>query len=97
VRWLTDDSVALQRLARDVLGEVLRYDKQHAGELVQTVRTWLEVDRHTERAAQLLHVHTNTLLYRIRRFEKISGRTLSSTQGATEVWLALRAMAHPDQ
>lgn len=97
VRWLTDDSIALQGLAHDVLGEVLRYDSQHAGELVHTVRTWLEIDRHTERAAQLLHVHPNTLLYRIRRFEEISGRTLSTTQGSAEVWLALRAMAHSDR
>ncbi len=94
VRWLTDDSAALQSLAHDVLGAVLRYDGQHTSELVQTVRIWLEVDRHTERAAQLLHIHTNTLFYRVRRFEELSGRTLSTTQGSAEVWLALRAMAH---
>jgi purine catabolism regulator len=97
VRWLTDNTLDLQALAQDVLGDVLEYDTHHAAELVQTVRTWLELDRETHRAAELLHVHPNTLLYRIRRFEEISGRTLSTTQGSTEVWLALRAMAHSDR
>jgi DNA-binding PucR family transcriptional regulator len=30
------------------------------------------------------------LLYRIRRFEQISGRSLASTESLPEVWLALR-------
>jgi purine catabolism regulator len=38
-------------------------------------------------------VHPNTLLYRVRRFEQISGRSLASTEGLAEVWLALRAAA----
>jgi DNA-binding PucR family transcriptional regulator len=33
----------------------------------------------------------NTLLYRIKRFEQLSGRSLASTEGLAEVWLALRA------
>jgi purine catabolism regulator len=55
------------------------------------VRTRLEHDRRTDRAAQELHVHPNTLLYRIHRFEQISNRSLTSTEAVTEVWLALRA------
>lgn len=56
-------------------------------------RTWLERGRRTPEAAQALHIHPNTLLYRIRRFEEISGRSLASTESLAEVWLALRATA----
>lgn len=46
-----------------------------------------------KRAARVLHIHPNTLLYRIRRFEQISGRSLASTESLAEVWLAMRATA----
>ena len=92
-RWLTSDSVDLRALAEQVLGAVIDYDAAHAGDLVTSVRVWLEHDRQTDRAAQALHVHPNTLLYRVRRFEQISGHTLTSTESLAEVWLALRATA----
>jgi purine catabolism regulator len=92
-RWLTSDSADLSALVEQVLGAVLRYDAAHAGDLVTSVRVWLEHDRQTERAAAALHVHPNTLLYRVRRFEQISGRSLGSTESLAEVWLALRATA----
>jgi purine catabolism regulator len=58
-----------------------------------TIRTWLEHDRQTDKAAHALHIHANTLLYRVRRFEQITGRSLSSTEALAETWLALRAAA----
>jgi PucR family transcriptional regulator, purine catabolism regulatory protein len=90
-KWLTGESAELEALAADVLGSVADYDAVHAGELVPSVRVWLEHDRQTERAAQVLHIHPNTLRYRVQRFEEISGRSLSSTASIAEVWLALRA------
>lgn len=91
-RWLTGDSADLRALVEDVLGDVIEYDQAHAGDLIPTVRTWLEHDRQTERAAQALHIHPNTLLYRVHRFEQISGRSLAATESLTEVWLALRTL-----
>jgi DNA-binding PucR family transcriptional regulator len=35
----------------------------------------------------------HTLLYRIRRFEQLSGRSLASTEALAEVWLAMRTTA----
>lgn len=92
-RWLTSDSADLRALVAQVLGAVIDYDAAHAGELVSSVRVWLEHDRQTERAARALHIHPNTLLYRVRRFEQVSGCSLGSTESLAEVWLALRATA----
>ncbi len=92
-RWLTADAADLRELVAQVLGPVLGYDREHGADLVQSVRVWLEHDRQTGRAARVLHVHPNTLLYRVRRFEEISGRSLASTEGLAEVWLALRTTA----
>jgi PucR family transcriptional regulator, purine catabolism regulatory protein len=93
-KWLTGESADLAALAAEVLGSVVQYDAAHAGELVPSIRVWLEQDRHTERAAHALHIHPNTLRYRVQRFEQLTGRSLSSTASLAEVWLALRATAH---
>ena len=73
-RWLTSESAELRALVENVLGDVIGYDQAHAGDLIPTVRTWLEHDRQTERAAQALHIHPNTLL----------GRSLAATESLTE-------------
>ena len=92
-KWLTSETADLRALVSQVLGAVLEYDAVHSGDLVPSVRVWLEHDRQTDRAARALHIHPNTLLYRIRRFEQLSGRSLASTEALAEVWLAMRTTA----
>ncbi len=92
-KWLTSEAADLRVLAEQVLGAVVEYNEVHGTGLVPSVRVWLEHDRQTDRAARALHVHPNTLLYRIRRFEQISGRSLASTESLAEVWLAMRTTA----
>ncbi len=93
-RWLIDDPRALRALSADVLGAVTGYDRTHRSNLVTTVRTWMERDRHNDSVAFALGIHPNTLAYRLGRFEQLSGRKLSSTADLAEVWLALRADEH---
>ncbi|MEE4592892.1 PucR family transcriptional regulator [Streptomyces sp. DSM 41524] len=90
-RWLPDDPAALTDLVEHVLGEALRYDTGHGSRLLTSVRTWMERDRRTDEAAAALHVHPNTLAYRLRRFHELTGRDLSTTGAFAEVWLAIRA------
>ncbi|MDQ2758192.1 MAG: PucR family transcriptional regulator [Actinomycetota bacterium] len=91
-RWLVPDQASLAALVDTVLGPVLTYDATHGDLIVPSVRVWLERDRRTAEAAASLHVHPNTLAYRVRRFEELSGRSLRSTPDLAEVWLALRAV-----
>ncbi|MEU1163507.1 helix-turn-helix domain-containing protein [Streptomyces sp. NPDC005921] len=51
----------------------------------------MERDRRTEDAAAALHIHPNTLSYRLRRFGEVTGRDLATTAAFTEVWFAVRA------
>ncbi len=93
-RWLIDDPRALRALSADVLGAVTSYDRTHRSNLVTTVRTWMERDRHNDSVAFSLGIHPNTLAYRLHRFEQLSGRNLSASADLAEVWLALRAAEH---
>ncbi|GAA5062946.1 purine catabolism regulator [Thermocatellispora tengchongensis] len=92
-RWLPDDPGVLSGLVEHVLGEVLRYDAEHGTRLLASVRTWMERDRRVDEAARALHVHPNTLAYRLRRFGELTGRDLASSGDFAEIWLAIRAAA----
>jgi DNA-binding PucR family transcriptional regulator len=58
-------------------------------ELVATLRAWQEMGMRTEAAAKRLHVHPNTLRYRLGRYEELTGVDLSETEEMVGLWLAL--------
>lgn len=74
-----------------VLGPLLSYDCDHGSELLRTLRVVLDTDRSWQAAASRLHVHKQTLGYRIRQIERLTGRSLKSTRDIGELWFGLRA------
>ncbi|GAA3193750.1 helix-turn-helix domain-containing protein [Actinocorallia longicatena] len=56
----------------------------------QTLTAYLGHDLHVAEAATELHVHPNTLRYRIRRFEELSGLHLERVDDLVSVWWALQ-------
>ncbi len=73
-----------------LLGPVLTYDASHRTELLPTLETFLDCDGSWTRCAQNLHLHVNTLRYRIRRIEQLTGRNLASFTDRVDLYLALR-------
>jgi purine catabolism regulator len=80
-----------RRVAQLVLGPIVRHDEEHTAQLLPTLRAFLTSNRSWTRTAAALHVHKQTLVYRIRRVEELTGRRLDNTQDVVELWLALRA------
>jgi sugar diacid utilization regulator len=75
-----------------VLGPVLDYDARHGGDLLPTVQAFLELDGSWRRCAETLHVHVNTVRYRVRRVEELTGRDLSRLDDRVDVFLALHSL-----
>ncbi|MBV9652618.1 MAG: helix-turn-helix domain-containing protein [Pseudonocardiales bacterium] len=71
------DMQQLMGFARDVLGPLLDYDAQHRGELVRTLSVYLRHHGSHKQSARMLHLHTNTVAYRMARIETITGLNLS--------------------
>lgn len=82
---------ALRAFADSVLAPLDRYDADHGGELVPSLRAFLEHNARWEAAAAELYVHRHTLRYRMRKVEELAGRDLGSAHDRMEFWLALRA------
>ncbi|MEV7041016.1 PucR family transcriptional regulator [Amycolatopsis sp. NPDC051061] len=78
-------------LRRRVLGPLLDYDAEQHTDLVHTVRVFLECSGSPTRAAKALHVHVNTLRYRIGRAGELLGADLTEFTDQLDVYLALRA------
>ena len=76
-------------LARSVLGEVLDLPSADRQLVLQTARTWLAVSGSTSAAAGRLHIHRNTVRYRLRRLEQLSRRDLAEPVAAAELHVAL--------
>lgn len=91
--FLPGDREDSRAAARRVLGPLLQHDADHAGNLVETLRAFLEENRSWQRTSRRLHVHKQTLVYRIKRIETLTGRSLSDTADVAELWLGLQAAA----
>ncbi|GAA3873620.1 PucR family transcriptional regulator ligand-binding domain-containing protein [Streptomyces lacrimifluminis] len=66
------------------------YDRRHRAELIPTLEAFLESDGSWTRCAARLHLHVNTLRYRVGRIEQLTGRDLSRLEDKLDFFLALR-------
>ena len=74
-----------------LLQPLIQYDDRHRSQLVETLRVYLDSACHSGDAAARLHLHVNTLRYRLARIEELTGRDLSSMEDRVDFFLGLRA------
>lgn len=80
-----------RRSFRDrLLGPLREYDDTHDAALLLTLDSFLSCSGSWTRCATLLHVHVNTLRYRIGRIEQLTGRDLARFEDRVDFFLALR-------
>ena len=81
-------------LGAEIRGVALSPDADSAV-LLSTLRVWFAERGATSSAAAKLHVHRNTVRYRLRRVEELTGRDLAEPAGIAELHLALEATRIP--
>jgi purine catabolism regulator len=74
-----------QALVSRILGPLIEHDAGHGTAYLETLRAVLRHDGSWRMAAADLHIHKQTLGYRIRKIEQLSGHL-------AEWWFALRAL-----
>ena len=85
------DPSTVGRFVRTWLGALLDYDNTRGAQLVPTLAAYLETGCNYARSASLLHVHRNTLRYRLRRIGEISGYDIGEPDVQFNLQLATRA------
>ncbi|GAB2908271.1 PucR family transcriptional regulator [Nonomuraea fastidiosa] len=81
--------------SRRLLSPLLDYDRRHQSDLVRTLGVFLDRAGSWHSCAEQLHVHVNTVRYRVRRIEELTGRDLSTMADRVDFFLALRDTAPP--
>lgn len=85
------DESSANEVVRSVLGQLLHEDDK-AGILVNTLCVFLDLDRNWRAAAQELGIHPQSLRYRVKRIEGLTGRSFRSSRDLAELWVARIAL-----
>ena len=80
----------LRSFRERLLGPLVVYDDRHRAELLPTLREFLACSGSWNACAAKMYVHVNTVRYRIRRIEDLTGRDLSRLDDQVDFFLALR-------
>ncbi|WP_195571296.1 PucR family transcriptional regulator [Paenibacillus sp. 1001270B_150601_E10] len=67
-----------------------QYDLEHGSDLLTTLEVFLKHDSNVKKAAEALHVHTNTLTYRLKRMMEIGQMDLSQMDEKVTLYLELK-------
>ena len=78
--------------AQRVLGPVLEHDRRTGSELIITLQEFLAWSGSWSRTAEALHLHVNTVRYRIERVEQLTDRDLSGLEDKVDLFLALKSL-----
>jgi sugar diacid utilization regulator len=78
-------------LVQNLLSPIRNYDRERGAFLEETLAVFLEHNGNWKPAADRLHIHVNTLRYRIERIAALTGRDLSSMADRVDFYLAIHA------
>jgi hypothetical protein len=85
------DERLLAELARQRLAPLASIRDGQRQQLADTLLAWLQLDRSAPEVAARLHVHPQTVRYRLRRLHQLFGDQLGDTESRFELEVALRA------
>lgn len=86
------DVAQLRRFAEETLGPLIRYDAAHKVGLVRTLSVFLDQRESLKRAASRLHVHANTVAYRLQRIEQLTPLDLTDADDRLVAHVAVKIL-----
>ncbi|MGB2939073.1 MAG: GAF domain-containing protein [Candidatus Dormiibacterota bacterium] len=83
--------LALARFVEETLGPLMRYQEGRRTPLIETLERLSAEHWNRRAAARVLHLHVNSLAYRIQRIESLLGVSLEDAETRVALSIALRA------
>ena len=78
--YLIEDRELLRDLSDKPLAPLIEYDKEHDGEYVATLESYLQCGGSIKAMSEELFIHRNTILYRMSNIKKLLGCSLESPE-----------------
>lgn len=89
--WLPQNLEIAMQAYENVLGELEEYDLSQNSNLIISLKTYLEHNKSWLHASEKLHIHKQSLIYRIKKVEEITERSLSNMDDVAIFWFAIKA------
>lgn len=83
-------SEEMRDLYYETLGNLIDYDLKNSNNLLNTLEVYIDQSGNLVKSAEILFIHKNTLIYRIRRIEEILGCSLKNTNDLLNFSVALK-------
>ena len=77
-------------LVERLLGPIFAYEQSQEGDLLVTLRTYLDTQRSWQKTAAALFAHRQTVIYRIRKISELTGLDMTETSTLAQLWFALQ-------
>ncbi|MFC5748208.1 helix-turn-helix domain-containing protein [Actinomadura rugatobispora] len=90
--WLLNDPALIDQIARRNLAGMAALNTGQRHRLLETLRTWLTTRGTAAEIAEELHVHPQTVRYRMRKLEGTLGERLTEPDSRFAIEVVLRAM-----
>jgi DNA-binding PucR family transcriptional regulator len=88
-----EDRKGLESFAGRMLEPLVAYDRARGAPLLKTLEVYLQRHGNLRQSARDLHIHLNTLNYRIQRISEVIGADLKDADVRLDLLLALRIRA----
>lgn len=88
IEYIVRNNEQAQRFLEDTLKPISRYDEQHHSQLLETLQTYIDSMFNLTRCARRLFVNPNTVVYRLKRINEITGRDFTDTNDLLILMLA---------
>ncbi|NMD69234.1 GAF domain-containing protein [Bacillus sp. DNRA2] len=86
---LQNSEEELVDFTHEVLGSLIEYEKSRKAELLQTLFVYFDQNQNIKKTADTLHIHPNTLNYRLKRIEEILSVELIDNKQIFNIHLAI--------
>jgi len=90
--WESGNKEQLKDYALSILGHLVDYDREHNTNFLWTLELFLDNKCSLSETAKSAFLHINTLRYRIKRIEELTGIDLSSNEGRFQAQLSIKLL-----
>src|SRR5712692_2046484 len=84
------EQIELADFYQETLGPLIHYDSHSNSALIETLEAYFRCNGNLSETARAMHLHRNSLLYRLGRIEEILGRSLEDSELRLSLQIALK-------
>ncbi|MCD8149162.1 MAG: helix-turn-helix domain-containing protein [Clostridiales bacterium] len=83
---------SLEECIAPCVQKLIKYDKEHKTDFTDTMNAYVQNVCNVTKTAADLHMHRNTLVYRIKKIEEITGTDFSSGEALLNILFSFKAL-----